>query len=144
MFLLTRPFRWYQNYFTYWPWPWPLILYPESFNLANNFWTIRHRAVIFHMYVPCDKTFPLVPNYLTLTVTFDLYLENFNFAYNLCCNTYDFHILHVCCKFWEVLTIYISKNFLTMRLLNCRPGASFCVSLTQSLLLDNFSGLIGL
>ena len=59
---------------------------------------------------------------LTFTVTFDQYLGNFNLAYNLCWNTFDFHISHVCCKFWGVLTIYISKNFLTMRLFKLLTG----------------------
>ena len=41
-------------------------LFFEIFNLANNFWTVSARALIFHMSIPCDKTFPLVPLFLTL------------------------------------------------------------------------------
>ena len=32
-----------------------------NFNLANNFWKVSARALIFHMSIPCDKTFPWVP-----------------------------------------------------------------------------------
>ena len=44
-----------------------------NFNLANNFWTVSARALIFHMSIPCDKTFLLVLNLLTLT--FDLFFK---------------------------------------------------------------------
>ena len=36
-------------------------LYLENFNSANNFLTIRHRAFVFGMCVPYDKTFLIVP-----------------------------------------------------------------------------------
>ena len=48
----------------------------QNFNLAHNFLTTSDRAFIFHMCTPCDKTFHMVPKYLTLT--FDLLLKNFN------------------------------------------------------------------
>ena len=38
----------------------------ENFNLANNFGRVSARALIFHMNIPCDKTFPWVPLFLTL------------------------------------------------------------------------------
>ena len=37
-----------------------------NFNLANNFGTVSARALIFHMSIPCDKTFPQVPLFFTL------------------------------------------------------------------------------
>ena len=37
-----------------------------NFNLANNFWTVNARALIFHMSIPCDKTFLWVPLFWTL------------------------------------------------------------------------------
>ena len=37
-----------------------------NFNLANNFWTVSARALIFHMSIPCDKTFPWIPLFFTL------------------------------------------------------------------------------
>ena len=36
-------------------------LHLENFNFAHNFLTIRHRAFIFGMCVPYDKTFLMVP-----------------------------------------------------------------------------------
>ena len=38
----------------------------ENFNRAYNFWTVSARALIFHMSIPCDKTFQWVPIFLTL------------------------------------------------------------------------------
>ena len=46
-------------FFTLWPWPWSLTHY-----LANNFWTVSVRALIFHMSTPCVKTFQCVPIFL--------------------------------------------------------------------------------
>ena len=37
-----------------------------NFNLANNFWTVSARALIFYMSIPCDKTFPWIPLFFTL------------------------------------------------------------------------------
>ena len=37
----------------------------KNFNLAYNSLTIIGRAFIFHMCIPCDKTFPWVPKFLT-------------------------------------------------------------------------------
>ena len=47
----------------------------KNFNLGHSFLTRRGRAFIFHMYIPCDKTFPWVQNFfylVTLTLKFDL------------------------------------------------------------------------
>ena len=55
----------------------------EIFNLAYNFRTVSARALIFHMNIPCDKTFPWVPLFFytaTLTLEFDSFFENFNLA----------------------------------------------------------------
>ena len=38
----------------------------ENFNLAYNFWTVGAKALIFHMNILCDKTFPWVPLLFTL------------------------------------------------------------------------------
>ena len=38
----------------------------ENFNLSNNFWTVSVRALIFHMSIPCDKSFLWVPLFFTL------------------------------------------------------------------------------
>ena len=37
----------------------------KNFNLAYNSLTTIGRAFIFHMCIPCDKTFPWVPKFLT-------------------------------------------------------------------------------
>ena len=36
-----------------------------SFTSADNFWTMKARALIFHMNIPTGKTFPWVPTSLT-------------------------------------------------------------------------------
>jgi hypothetical protein len=69
----------------------PVILSSaENFNLGYNFWMIGTRALIFHMNVSCNKTFPWVLKYLTLwpwcltylvTLMFDLLNENFDLSY---------------------------------------------------------------
>ena len=33
----------------------------KNFNLGHNFWTMRDKAFIFHMCIPCDKTFHTIP-----------------------------------------------------------------------------------
>ena len=38
----------------------------KNFNLGRNFLTRRDRAFILHMCIPCDRTFHMVPWYLTL------------------------------------------------------------------------------
>ena len=37
----------------------------KNFNLAYNSSTTIDRAFIFHMCIPCDKTFPWIPKFLT-------------------------------------------------------------------------------
>ena len=38
----------------------------ENFNLANNFWTVSAKALIFHISISCDKAFRWVPLFMTL------------------------------------------------------------------------------
>ena len=38
---------------------------PRAQNFAYNSWTTIGRAFIFHMCIPCDKTFPWVQKFLT-------------------------------------------------------------------------------
>ena len=65
IFPVIRPFRGY-HYFD----PVTLTLefdpFFENLNLAYNFWTVSARVFIFHLSIPCDKTFPWVPFFLTL------------------------------------------------------------------------------
>ena len=54
-------------------------------DFGRNFLTIRGRAFIFYMYIPCDKTFPWVPkmfDLVTLTLKFDLLSKNFNLGHS--------------------------------------------------------------
>jgi hypothetical protein len=44
-------------------------------------WFVGTRAFIFHMSIPCEKTFPWVSTFLTLTLMFDHLIENFNLVY---------------------------------------------------------------
>ena len=47
----------------------------KNFNLGHSFLTRRDRAFIFHMYIPCDKAFPMgtkIFDLVTLTLEFDL------------------------------------------------------------------------
>ena len=46
-----------KNCSLYWLWPWPLTYISKNFNLCHSFWTIRGRAFIFHVYIPCDEAF---------------------------------------------------------------------------------------
>ena len=56
-----------------------------KFNLADNFWKVSSGALIFHMSIPCDKTYPWVPLFfllVTLTLENDPFLKTFNLANN--------------------------------------------------------------
>ena len=58
-----------------------LSVWQKNFKIGHNFWMVSDRTFIFHMRIPCDKTFPLIPKYVTLT--FDLLFKNFNIWRNL-------------------------------------------------------------
>ena len=58
----------------------------KNFNIGNNFWMVSDRAFIFHIYIyiPCDKTFPLIPKFLTLwlgPLRLTYFKKNFNQGY---------------------------------------------------------------
>ena len=57
VFLVIRPFCGY-HYFL--PCDLDLGVF-KNFNFAKNFWTVSATALILHMGIPCDKTFPWVP-----------------------------------------------------------------------------------
>ena len=50
--------------------------YVWNFNLPNNIWTVRVRALIFHKRISCDLTFLWIPtfffNHVALTFEFDV------------------------------------------------------------------------
>ena len=56
-------------------------------------------AFIFHMYIPCDKTFPRVPkmfDLVTLTLRFDLLLKSFNLGHRFFTRRGRAFIFHMC------------------------------------------------
>ena len=75
-FLMTRAFHGYQSFYApslKGPLVFDLVtltlkfdLLLKNFNLGHSFLTRRVRLFILHMYIPCDKTFPWVPTFLTL------------------------------------------------------------------------------
>ena len=52
---------------TLWHWPSTLTYISKHFNLCHNLWTLKvnGRAFIFHMYIPCDEAFTIMPKVLT-------------------------------------------------------------------------------
>jgi hypothetical protein len=42
-------------------WPWCLTYFLKTFNIGHIFWMASDAAFTFHMHVPSDKTFLLVP-----------------------------------------------------------------------------------
>ena len=63
--LVTRPSRGYHDFLP-WTLAFELDLFLENFNLANNFWTVSAWALIFHIGIPGDKTFPYIRLFFTL------------------------------------------------------------------------------
>ena len=58
VFLVIRPFH---GYLFFLPCDLDIgvfsLFFFKNVNLANDFWTVSARALIFHMSIPCDKTF---------------------------------------------------------------------------------------
>ena len=54
----------------------------KKLNLGHNFWNKRDRAFIFHIFIPCDKTFLLIPIFWpsSLNLDFDLLLVKLEFV----------------------------------------------------------------
>ena len=97
-----------------------------NLNLGYNFWMVSTRALIFHMYVLYDKSFPWVSNYLTswpwprrLTYFF----KNLNLGYNFWMVSTRALIFHMCVPYdktflwvpqfltsWPWSLTYFSKN----------------------------------
>ena len=74
----------------------------SKFNICHNFWTIRGRGFIFHIYIPCDEDFPLLPKLKTLWPSpwpLTHISENFNICHNfwtISGRTLIFH-MHIRC-----------------------------------------------
>ena len=54
----------------------------SNFNLANIFWKVSARALIFHMSIFCEKIFPCSNIFYPVNLTLEFYpfSENFNLA----------------------------------------------------------------
>ena len=63
MLLETRPFTSYHKIGSIVTLTLKFDLLFKHFNLGHNIETVRDRAFIFHMYIPCEKTFHIVPNF---------------------------------------------------------------------------------
>ena len=61
---------------TLWPLPWSLTHF-WNFNFAYNFWTVSAKALIFHMSIPCDPTFPWFWFFLKKYLRFCIAHEHF-------------------------------------------------------------------
>ena len=84
IFPVIRPFRGY-HYFL--PCDLDLEVWPnflENFNLSYKFWTVSVRALIFHMSIPCDKTF-LWFHYFSINI------RNLVLQMSIFCDIVDYH-----------------------------------------------------
>jgi hypothetical protein len=70
------------------------------------------RAFIFHMCVPYDKTFLLVPKFVTLTLKFDSLFKNFNIGHIFWMASDRAFIFHMCVPYEK--TFLLVPNFLTL------------------------------
>ena len=72
--------------------PYPGRCRSQNFNHDHSLWTIRDGAFIFHLYIPCHKTFHLTIIFGLVTLKFDLLFRNFNIGHNLW-TVRDSHVL---------------------------------------------------
>jgi hypothetical protein len=99
IFLMTRRFYWYHNF-----WPPDFEVWP-TVNFGHIFWMVSDKTFIFHMCVPYDKTFLLEPNFFTFwpwSLTYFLKTEHCPYLLNG--KWYGFHISYAC-SLWQDLSI---------------------------------------
>ena len=100
----------------------------SKLNLGYNFWTVRDKAFILHMWIPYDKAFSVgTKNFdlVTLTLTFDLLFKKLNLSYNFWTKRGKAFILHMWVPYdmtflfvpkiltlwpWPWLLTYFSRN----------------------------------
>ena len=106
VFLVIRSFREY-----HYIWPCDLdrgvLLNFWKLQLAYNFWTVSARALIFHMGIPCDKTFLWIPIVFTLWSwpwSLIYFFENFNLAATFLSVSYSFNVSHEY-SLWQDLSV---------------------------------------
>ena len=86
----------------------------ENFNLANNFWTVRTRALIFACVFLVIRPFSGYHYFfhpMTLTFDFDLLFLNFNFAYNfwiVSARALIFHMSIPCDKTFQWVQLFFT------------------------------------
>ena len=109
VFLVTRPFTWYHNF---WPCDLDLEVWPtfKNFNLGNNFQTRSDRAVYSLWQDLSHGT--IIFDLVTLTLTFDLLLKNFNLGHNFQTRSVRTFILHICIPCDR--TFHMEPLFLTL------------------------------
>ena len=85
-----------------------------NLNLANNFWTVSAKALIFHVNIPCDKTFLWVPIFLTMWPwpwSLNHFFENFNLANNsrtVSARTLIFNLNIPCDKTFQWVPLFLT------------------------------------
>ena len=99
VFLVTRPFC---GWHYLWPcdldlWVWPIF---DNFTPAIYFLTVSARALMFHMSIPCDKTFSWIPLFLTL---WPWSWSLTNFLKTLPLITFEQWVLELWCYTWVFL-----------------------------------------
>ena len=81
----------------------------KNFNLGHNLWTVRDRALIFHMCIPSlwqdlsQSHHTIFFDLVTLTLKFDLIFKNFNLGHNMNHERQGFHISHIY-SLWQDLS----------------------------------------
>ena len=84
-----------------------------NFNLANNFWKVSARALVFHMSIPCDKTFPWVPLFFTLwpwpwSLTHFLKTLTYLIIWTASATAFILHMSISCDKIFLLVSRYLS------------------------------------
>jgi hypothetical protein len=80
----------------------------KNFNIGHSFWIASDRTFIFHMCVPYDKTFLLVPKLLTLWLwpwSLTRFLKNFHFGHVF------WMVLYFICMLLVTRPLYWSRKF---------------------------------
>jgi hypothetical protein len=77
----------------------------KNFNIGHIFWMASDMDFIFHMYVPYDKTFLLVPNFLTLW-PWAWSLNQFSKTLTLAIS-FEWQVIGIsyACSLWQYLSI---------------------------------------
>ena len=98
--LWDKTFQWVPTILTLWPWS--LTYFFKNVKLANNFWTVRYRTLIFYLGTNnCDIDLGLWPTFW-----------NFNFVHNIWIVTAKALIFHI--SIFSIRTFSWVPTFLTL------------------------------